>query len=385
MNAYTIENECFSIREIRIKILKPILFPKPFYDATMGPFSSYRTMIMTMVDDSGYEGEIEYPLSCLAFFKEYFAPVLLESRNTSYSDIYQRMFWRIRNEGFKSEAAKALGYLDRIFYDIAARRAAVPLHQYLGAKRNWAKLYASGGSTALTDDELIAECLGYMEDGYDTLKIKVGGDYGTHLQEDIKRIEKVRNALGFDINLALDFNQVLRVGQTLDFLKGIDGLDILWIEEPIHSADILGMQELTSRTNMCISYGESERTHHAFQLMASAGIKHLQPVANNMISIEAFNMVCEIATKHNLMLSCGSFPNVNAQLIAAQKEEAMCEYLIPILKPIEPYFNIQPTIKDGKAFLPEIDGVSVRFNWDKINKENLIADSVLMKSLKVSY
>ena len=340
---------------------------------------------MTMVDDSGYEGEIEYPLSCLAFFKEYFAPVLLESRNTSYSDIYQRMFWRIRNEGFKSEAAKALGYLDRIFYDIAARRVGKPLHEYLGATRNWAKLYASGGSTSLTDDELIEECLGYREDGYDTLKIKVGGDYGTHLQEDIKRIEKVRNALGFDINLALDFNQVLTVTQTLDFIEGINGLDIFWIEEPIHSADILGMQELTSRTNMCISYGESERTHHAFHLMASAGIKHLQPVANNMISIEAFNNVCDIATKHNLMLSCGSFPNVNAQLIAAQKEEAMCEYLIPILKPIEPYFNIQPTIKDGRALLPEIDGISVRFNWDKINKENLIADTVLMKGQKVSY
>ncbi|MCG2462243.1 mandelate racemase/muconate lactonizing enzyme family protein [Flavobacteriaceae bacterium F89] len=380
MNTNTILDERFSIREIHCRILEPVVLPKPFYDATMGPFSSYQTSILTLVDDSGFEGEIEYPLSCIPLLKQYFAPVLLESKNTLYSDLYKTMFWRIRNEGFRGEAARALGYLDRIFYDIASRKASMPLHQYLGATRNWAKLYASGGSTALTESELVEECLEFKEEGYTVIKIKAGGDFGTHLNEDVKRIEKVRTALGDDIRLAVDLNQALSVSQTLDFILCIEDYNIDWLEEPIHSADIQGMQALTSKTTMCISFGESERTHHAFHQMLEAGIKHFQPVANNMISIDEFNKVCDLATKHNLMLSCGAFPNVNAQLIATQKEDAMCEYLIPYLKPLETYFIIQPAIVNGIIILPEIDGISVRFDWKKLLKENLINNTMNFKA-----
>tara|TARA_R100001369_G_scaffold92914_1_gene141417 strand:- start:10355 stop:11494 length:1140 start_codon:yes stop_codon:yes gene_type:complete len=379
MNNYNILKERFSITEIHSKILKPETLPKPFYDATMGPFSSYHTSILTLVDNSGYKSEIEYPLSCLEIFKQYFATVLLQSKETLYSDLYSTLFWRIRNEGFRGEAARALGYLDRAFYDIASQRASMPLHHYIGAKRNWAKLYASGGSTGLSDEELVDECLSFKEAGYSIIKIKAGGDFGTHLKEDVIRIGKVRTGLGDDIRLAVDLNQALTVPQTLDFIKEIEDFDIEWLEEPIHSADIMGMEELTSKTSMCISFGESERTFYPFQLMVNAGIGHFQPVGNNMISMIEFDKACKLATKHDLMLSCGSFPNVNAQLIAAQKEDAMCEYLIPYLKPMEKYYIVQPIIKDCKAFLPEINGISIRFDWERITKEKMIEDSVCWK------
>lgn len=381
MDNYNILQERFSIIEIRCNILEPEILPIPFYDATMGPFNSYHTSILTLIDASGFKSEIEYPLSCLGIFKQYFAPVLLESRKVLYSDLYNSLFWGIRNEGFRGEAARALGYLDRAFYDIASQRASMPLHHYLGAKRDWAKLYASGGSTGLSDEELVDECLSFKEAGYSIIKIKAGGDFGTHLKDDVRRIGKVRTILGEGIRLAVDLNQALTVPQTLDFISQIEDFNIDWLEEPIHSADIQGMSELTSKTSMCISFGESERTFYPFQLMVNAGIGHFQPVGNNMISIIEFNRVCRLATENNLMLSCGSFPNVNAQLIAAQKEDAMCEYLIPYLKPMEKYYIIQPSIKDCKAYLPEIDGISIRFDWERIKKEKLIQDSFYHKQL----
>lgn len=380
MSNNTISEERFSIIEISIKILKPITLPKPFYDATMGPFSSYQTTILTVLDDSGYEGEIEYPLSLLPLFKEHFASVLLESKNTLYSEIYKSMFWRIRNEGFRGEAARALGYLDRVFYDIASRRKKMSLHHYLGATRNWAKVYASGGSTAMTDEGVIEECLEFQKDGYSVIKIKVGGDFGSHLDTDVKRVQKVRGALGDDISLAVDLNQALSVQQAIDFIGKIEDLNIAWVEEPIHSADINGMTELTSNTSVAIAFGESERTYFPFQLLLESGIKHFQPVANNMISLQEFFAVCDLAKAHDLALSCGSFPNVNAQLIATQKEDAMCEYLIPFLKTMESYFLIQPIIENGKAILPEIDGVSIRFDWEKLEKQDLIYQILNFKS-----
>lgn len=375
----TIHHEQFSIREIRCKILKPISLPRPFYDASMGPFTAYQTSILTLVDESGVEGEVEFPVAGIPLLKQIFAPILLELQGAFYPEIYKSMFWHIRNEGFRGAAALALGHLDRAFYDIASRRKLQPLHQYLGATRNWVNLYASGGSTGLTDDELIEECLGYKEDGYTVIKIKAGGDFASHLHADVKRIEKVRDALGSNIRLAVDTNQAMTVPQALDFAERIEDLNIDWLEEPLHSADIIGMEQLSKQTTMRISYGESERTKHLFPLMVKAGITHLQPVANNMISIDEWSNVCDLATKHDLMLSCGSLPGVNAQLIATQKEDAMCEYLIPYLKSIEQYFQIIPTFKNGKAFLPDIEGISIRFNWNKIKQENMIEESFKIK------
>lgn len=374
-----IQRERFTIREVRCKIIKPITLTRPFYDATMGPFASYKMAILTLVDNSGFEGEIEYPISGLDILKKYLLPVILESNNTLYSDLYKAMFWLIRNEGFRGEAARALGYLDRVFYDIASRRESIPLHRYLGATRDWATVYASGGSTALTDEQLVEECLSFKKAGYSVIKMKVGGNFGAHLNQDIKRVAQVRSALGTDIRLAVDLNQALTVPQALDFIKSIEEYNIDWVEEPIHSADINGMRELTSKTEVYISYGESERTYYPFELMLDAGIKHFQPTANNMISIDEFFTVCDLATKHNLTLSCGAFPNVNAQLIATQKEEAMCEYLMPLLEPIGKYIKIQPSIKNGKAIIPIIDGISIRFDWDRIIKEDMIEDTVMWK------
>ena len=58
-----------------------------------------------------------------------------------------------------------------------------------------------------------ARILAFKEDGYSVIKIKAGGDFGTHLNDDIRRIEKVRKAIGDDLQLAVELNQVLSVSE----------------------------------------------------------------------------------------------------------------------------------------------------------------------------
>jgi len=374
-----IHNERFSIKEIRCAVLKPITLVRPFYDASMGPFSSYQMAILTLVDDSGCEGEVEFPVSGIPLLKGVFSPTILKQQGANYSAIYSKLFWQIRNEGFRGSASMALGNLDRAFYDIAARRQSLPLHRYLGADRDWVHVYASGGSVSLSDEELIEECLLYKSEGYTTVKIKAGGGLASHLDKDARRIEKVRKALGGDIRLAVDTNQAMSVKQTLGFIAQIEDLDICWLEEPIHSADILGIEEISSKTDMRISYGESERTKYVFPLLQRAGVKHLQPIAGHIISMDEWAEIGGLAEENNLMFSCGGTPSLNAQFVATQNQEAMCEYLMPLLTSMEPYYKIMPKYEQGKAWLPEMPGVSIRFDWERLKSEKAIEEVMVWK------
>lgn len=378
----SIDNERFNIQEVRCALLKPIPLSKAFYDASMGPFANYQVAILTLVDDSGFEGEVEFPVSGIPLLKSVFLPVLLNYPNATYSEIYRNLFWKIRNEGFRGSAAMALGSLDRAFYDIASRRQLMPLHRYLGADRDWVHLYASGGSVSLSDEELIEECQSYIAAGYTTIKIKAGRELAKHLHKESRRIEKVRIALGDEIRLSVDTNQAMSVPQTLDFIRQIEDIDIYWLEEPIHSADIMGIEEICAKTDMRISYGESERTKYVFPLLHRAGVRHLQPVAGHIISMAEWLAVGELAKMNGLMLSCGGSPSLNAQFIATQCETAMCEYLMPILTAMEPYYKLLPSYTDGKAFLPDFPGVSIRFDWERLKSEKLISGIEVWKAHK---
>ena len=78
---------------------------------------------LKITDDEGYSGECEFPGLCLDILKAIFLPILLTSSKMTYDMLYHRLYWGIRNEGFRGGAAMALGHLDRIFYDLDSPEA----------------------------------------------------------------------------------------------------------------------------------------------------------------------------------------------------------------------------------------------------------------------
>jgi L-fuconate dehydratase len=68
------------------------------------------------------------------------------------------------------------------------------------------------------------------------IKIKVGGD----LVDDVRRLRIVRTAVGADVPLAVDANQVWGVQQAIDWVSQLAPYDPYWIEEPTSPDDILG-------------------------------------------------------------------------------------------------------------------------------------------------
>ena len=91
--------------------------------------------------------------------------------------------------------------------------------------------------------------------GYKTLKIKVGLDS----QMDIKRIQAIRDAVGYDVDLRLDANQGWTPKEAVRIIRMMEdkGFDIELIEQPVHANDIEGLKYVTDNVFTPILADES--------------------------------------------------------------------------------------------------------------------------------
>ena len=86
------------------------------------------------------------------------------------------------------------------------------------------------------DEKLQRLCREAVADGFDLIKLKVGAD----LDDDVRRLGLARSAVGPQVRLAMDANQVWGVPDAIDWIARVRGFDPYWIEEPTAPDDVLG-------------------------------------------------------------------------------------------------------------------------------------------------
>ena len=373
-----LDQEIVHIKQVAIRLVVPIKYPRPFYDATMGPFSEYKACFLRITDESGFDGECEYPIGSVVYLENYLAPILLNAGKISYKSLYNKLFWSIRNEGFRGSAAMALGHLDRAFYDLVAKRNNMPVHQYLSSRRTKVKAYASGGGVNLDREELINECLAWEEEGYDTIKMKFGG-FQSSTKDDIQRIVGVREALQAHTHLAIDANQCMSLPKALELVRELEGLDIAWLEEPIQAASLHEIEQLCAQSSIKIAYGESERSAKVFPSIIRSGVGHLQPIAGHINSIKDWFEISGLSKSAGLDFTSGGTSYINCQFVAALGNNVMLEFLAPIIKPMEELFSVKPVVQHGYFVLPKVPGIGVQVDWPRLDKESRVVGKKVWK------
>ncbi len=171
----------------------------------------------------------------------------------------------MRNEkpGGHGERSVAVGVLDMAIWDAVAKAARVPLWRLLsdrynpGAADDSAWIYAAGGyyypgkGTA----ELVDEMKSYLDRGYDTVKMKIGG---VSLVDDMERIEAVLALLGGDgARLAVDANGRFGLETGLAYARALEELGLKWYEEPFDPLDYLPHAILAQEYSGVLATGEN--------------------------------------------------------------------------------------------------------------------------------
>ena len=145
----------------------------------------------------------------------------------------------MRNEkpGGHGERSVAVGVVDMALHDLAAKVEGVPLHRWIadhygdGGSDESVFVYAAGGYYApgKTLGDLQDEMRGFLDAGYEVVKMKIGG---ADLAEDLRRIEAVLEVLDGDgSRLAVDVNGRFDLDTALAYGRAIDPYGLFWYEE----------------------------------------------------------------------------------------------------------------------------------------------------------
>ena len=167
--------------------------------------------------------------------RERFIPRLLEAESGDPQVAWDAMM-RDEKPGGHGERSVAVGTLDMALWDLAAKIEDVPLWRLLADRYNngqsdpkvW--IYAAGGYYYPGKDveQLVAEMRGYVESGYRTVKMKIGG---ASLDDDRRRVEAVLDAVGPRVTLAVDANGRFDLPTALEYAEALNRYDLQWYEE----------------------------------------------------------------------------------------------------------------------------------------------------------
>lgn len=96
------------------------------------------------------------------------------------------------------------------------------------------------GWLGYSDQQLEDLCRKFLGLGYTAFKIKVGGN----LQDDLRRCEVIRRAIGHENKLMVDANQVWDVNEAIEWMQALARFKPTWIEEPTSPDDVFGHAQI---------------------------------------------------------------------------------------------------------------------------------------------
>ena len=117
----------------------------------------------------------------------------------------------------------AVSGIDMAVWDTLARAAGMPLCTLLGASPGPVRAYNSNGLWLKSPSEVAAEAIEIRDEGqFEGVKLRLGRE---DPKDDLATIDAVRQAVGEDMHLMIDFNQGLDMAEALRRCHMLDDLD----------------------------------------------------------------------------------------------------------------------------------------------------------------
>ena len=182
------------------------------------------------------------------------APVVMGRDALAVEGAWDAMRHHARNIGDTGLVRCAMGAVDVALWDLKGKLLDVSASDLLGRRRDSIPVYGSGGFTSFSPDELRAQLGGWVEAGIPRVKMKVGRDPSS----DPARVRAAREAIGAEAELFIDANGAFTPAGAIDMAERVADLDVTWFEEPVTSADRVGLRRVRDRApaGMRIAAGE---------------------------------------------------------------------------------------------------------------------------------
>ena len=176
----------------------------------------------------------------------------------------------------------AISGIEQALWDIKGKRLGVPIYELLGgAVRDKLRMYCWIGGDR--PEEVAAEAVLKYEQGYDAIKMNATEELAwidsyTHVEKVLQRVDSIRKALGYKMDIAIDFHGRVHKAMARVLMKELDAYKLMFIEEPILCENYEAFVELRRHTATPIATGERNYTRWGFkELITGGAIDIIQP------------------------------------------------------------------------------------------------------------
>jgi L-alanine-DL-glutamate epimerase-like enolase superfamily enzyme len=271
----------------------------------------------------------------------------------------------------KGQTLSLMAAIDAGLWDIMAKVAGVPLYKLLGGYKNQVPVYVTGGyyREGKGVNELVEEIEGYVKQGFNAVKLKIGG---VGVDEDVQRVRAVRKAVGDKIKIMLDVNQAWDVATTIEASKKLYELDITWLEEPLQwYDDVHSLARVKKDVRIPLASGEHEITRFgARTLMETGAIDFMQFDCHKSAGITEWKKIAGMASMYHIWMAPHHEPQLHGHLLASIPNGYILEsFANPDRDPF--WFEIysrKPKIENSILILSDEPGIGVEFDAKALEK-----------------
>jgi L-alanine-DL-glutamate epimerase-like enolase superfamily enzyme len=233
-------------------------------------------------------------------------------------EISPRVLWHqtwkeVHDAGGGGISTMALSAIDIALWDLVGKEQNRPLVEVIGQARSYIPAYGSGVNLNLDLSKLEDQVRRWIDNGYPAVKIKIGKP---DLEEDLERLNMVRNLIGTRRHLMVDANQGWDITSAVRAIKAYAPFNLYWIEEPLLSDDIQGHSRLRKLVDAPIAIGENVYTKYQFnEYLAQGACDFVQADVVRVGGITPYLEIASLAQAWNVPMAPHFMLEITGQLL----------------------------------------------------------------------
>jgi L-alanine-DL-glutamate epimerase-like enolase superfamily enzyme len=266
----------------------------------------------------------------------------------------------------------AMSAIDIALWDLKGRAIGRPVHALLGgALRERVPAYVTGFyyRDGEKPDDVVREAASYVELGYKTLKVKVGG---LTPEADAARVGRIRKAVGPDVALMLDANQGWNLPTAIEAAKRCAPHDIFWLEDPMPWFDERRtLARLKEETPIPLAAGETEYTPFGLRTMVAEGLVDYLIIDSTWGGgLTTWRKAAVMAELYQIPMAAHHDPQIHVHAVAASPTGFILESFADASR--DPLwfelFRERPQIVDGFMAVPDAPGLGLELRGETLEK-----------------
>src|SRR5438445_688326 len=252
----------------------------------------------------------------------------------------------------------ALSAIDTACWDIRGKALGQSVCALLGGLRDRVPTYASGALMRPHPVDYLAKAGPRLRDmGFRQMKMQCGSE--PSVAASIERVRVMREAIGPDVDLMCDINQLWSVNQAIEVGRRIEPYHLFWLEDPTTHDDYPGMARIADALTTPIAAGEYHYGIVPFRhLLEARSIDIVMIDLLRVGGITQWMKVAGMAEAFNLPVVSHLVPEIHVHLVAAIPNGLTVEYMPWTLA----LYEQTPPIERGQLVVPKKPGLGLAFD-----------------------